>query len=206
MGKNTMAPMNAMIMDSDGSIHSLVKLLKDIGLSTSMTIEFQKSSTHIQWRYVGAKEWNDLVALADITGPKGDSGEQGPKGDPGQNGTPGPKGDIGPKGADGATWLFGTSIPSEQGKIGDFYLKTDSFDIYKKDSSGWQNTGNIKGPKGDTGETGPKGDPGEQGPQGNPGTPGTPGIQGPPGTDGFGTKEQYDDIIRRLEALEAPPA
>ena len=183
-----MAPMNAMIMDSDGSVHSLVKLLKDIGSSTSMTIEFQKSPTHIQWRYVGTEEWNDLVALTDITGPKGDSGEQGPKGDPGQNGTPGAKGEPGQKGADGATWLFGTAVPSEQGKVGDFYLKTDSFDVYKKDSSGWQKTGNIKGPKGDTGAKG------------------EPGQKGADGKNGFGTEEQYNDIIRRLEALEAPPA
>lgn len=126
MGNNTMAPMNAMIMDSDGSIHSLVKLLKGLAPGVNLEIEFQKTGTHIQWRYVGTEEWKDFVALED-----------------------------------------------------------------------------IKGPKGDTGNTGPKGDPGEQGPQGD---PGTPGIQGPPGKDGFGTKEQYDDIIRRLEALEAPPA
>lgn len=40
----------------------------------------------------------------------------------------------------------------------------------------------LKGAKGDKGETGAK------------------------GADGFGTEEQYNDIIRRLEALEAPNA
>lgn len=127
--KNAVTPVSGMIMDSDGSIHSLVKLLKNIGSSTNLTIEFQKTETHIQWRYVGTEEWNDFVALADITG------SQGIKGDPG------------PQGA--------------------------------------------KGEKGDPGEKGEKGDPGEMGPSGN---------------DGFGTKEQYDDIIRRLEALESPAA
>lgn len=48
------------------------------------------------------------------------------------------------------------------------------------------------------GVQGPKGDPG------TPGTDGTDGAQGPPGADGFGTEAQYNDIITRLEALEAP--
>lgn len=133
--KNAVTPVSGVIMDSDGSVHSLVKLLKDIGSSTSMTIEFQKSSTHIQWRYVGTEEWNDLVALADITGPKG------PKGD---------KGDTGAAGANG-----------------------------------------TQGPKGEKGDKGDKGD---------------PGATGPAGKNGFGTEEQYNDIIRRLEALESPAA
>lgn len=129
LGKNTMTPMNAMIMDSDGSIHSLVKLLKGLAPGVNLEIEFQKTGTHIQWRYVGTEEWKDFVALAD-----------------------------------------------------------------------------IKGPKGDTGAKGQKGDPGEIGPQGATGPAGATGPQGPAGKNGFGTKEQYDDIIRRLEALEAPPA
>ena len=48
---------------------------------------------------------------------------------------------------------------------------------------------------------------GVQGPKGDPGTPGTngkDGAQGPQGADGFGTEAQYNDIIARLEALEAP--
>lgn len=35
---------------------------------------------------------------------------------------------------------------------------------------------------------------------------GDPGKQGNPGKNGFGTEEQYQDIISRLEALEEPPA
>ena len=49
-------------------------------------IELQKSSTAIQWRYVGDESWTDLVQLSEITGPAGPQGEQGPKG---------PKGDPG---------------------------------------------------------------------------------------------------------------
>ena len=48
--------------------------------------------------------------------------------------------------------------------------------------------GNIRGPKGDTGEPGPKGDPGDpggpQGPKGDPGEPGPKGDQGDPGPQG----------------------
>lgn len=40
----------------------------------------------------------------------------------------------------------------------------------------------LKGAKGDTGKT---------------------GAAGAPGANGFGTEEQYNDIIRRLEALES---
>ncbi len=43
-------------------------------------VELQKSTTHIQWRYVGDAEWINLIALADITGAKGDTGLQGENG------------------------------------------------------------------------------------------------------------------------------
>lgn len=68
----------------------------------------------------------------------------------------------------------------------------------------------AKGDKGDPGATGAKGDKGDKGDQGEPGTPGTAGAKGATGAagadgaDGFGTEVQYNDIIARLEALEAP--
>lgn len=58
------------------------------------------------------------------------------------------------------------------------------------------------GPKGDTGAVGAKGDTGAQGPQGLKGDTGAQGPQGIQGPPGFGTQEQYDDIIARLTALE----
>ena len=69
-----------------------------------------------------------------------------------------------------------------------------------------------KGAKGDKGEpgadgaagaTGAKGDKGDKGDAGAPGADGKDGAQGPAGADGFGTEAQYNDIIARLEALEA---
>ena len=53
------------------------------------------------------------------------------------------------------------------------------------------------GKQGPQGEPGPKGDTGAKGPKGD------TGAQGPAGADGFGTEAQYNDIIARLEALEA---
>lgn len=63
-------------------------------------IELQKSSTAIQWRYVGDESWTDLVQLSEITGPAGPQGEQGPKGETGSQGQTGPRG---PKGDPGTT-------------------------------------------------------------------------------------------------------
>ena len=54
-----------------------------------------------------------------------------------------------------------------------------------------------EGPQGPRGEAGAKGDTGAKGAKGD------TGAQGPAGADGFGTEAQYNDIIARLEALEA---
>ena len=43
------------------------------------SIEVQRAATHIQWRYEG-DEWQDLVAIADITGPAGQKGADGTDG------------------------------------------------------------------------------------------------------------------------------
>lgn len=59
-------------------------------------VEFQRTATHIQWRYIGSSTWINLVPLVDLKGDKGD------KGDPGDPGTPGTNGTNGRDGADGA--------------------------------------------------------------------------------------------------------
>lgn len=58
----------------------------------------------------------------------------------------------------------------------------------------------LKGAKGDQGIQGIQG---IQGVAGAKGEKGDRGATGAKGADGFGTEEQYNDIIRRLEALEA---
>ena len=44
---------------------------------------------------------------------------------------------------------------------------------------------------------------GDQGEPGTPGTAGAKGDKGDTGDPGFGTEVQYDDLVSRIEALEA---
>ena len=76
-------------------------------------IELQKSATTIQWRYVGDDTWNDLVALAEITGARGEQGIPGPKGEPGATGAQGIQGPVGPAGPQGEPGIQG-----EKGEAG----------------------------------------------------------------------------------------
>ncbi|MDU4147933.1 MAG: hypothetical protein E7H86_08995 [Bifidobacterium breve] len=92
--------------------------------------------------FADGETFEQKLAAGELTGPKG------PQGDPGQTGQPG---------ADGATWLFGSSAPSSQGKTGDFYLNTSNFDIYSKATGSWVKTGNIKGATGERGTNGATG-------------------------------------------------
>jgi len=43
-------------------------------------VELQNSGSFIQWRYVGAGSWNNLVSISAITGPAGATGATGPAG------------------------------------------------------------------------------------------------------------------------------
>lgn len=59
------------------------------------------------------------------------------------------------------------------------------------------------GPQGPEGPKGDKGDPGEQGPPGEKGAKGDKGDPGADGEDGFPTEAQWNDLVARVEALEA---
>ncbi len=65
-------------------------------------VEFQRTATHIQWRYIGSSTWINLVPLVDLKGDKGDKGDPGDPGTPGTNGTNGQDGADGRDGVDGA--------------------------------------------------------------------------------------------------------
>ena len=69
------------------------------------------------------------------------------------SGCSGEKGDKGENGLDGSKWYYGTETPTVSiGQIGDFYLETDSGDIWSfVDANGWQLISNIKGSQGETG-------------------------------------------------------
>lgn len=103
-------------------------------------VEFQTNGTHIQWRYQGETTWKNLVALDSL------------KGADGQNGADGQDGVAGQDGADGATWLFGATAPdNSNGNNGDFYLNTQTYDVYNKQDGTWSVIGNIKGEDGKDG-------------------------------------------------------
>lgn len=64
-----------------------------------------------------------------------------------------------------------------------------------------------KGAKGDKGEPGAAGKDGTDGAKGDKGDPGAAGAKGDPGAagkDGFPTEAQWNDLVARVEALEAP--
>ena len=92
-------------------------------------------------------------------------------------------------------WRYGTTVPaSALGTTGDFYLNTQTGDVYyKTNSTTWTLTGNIKGAQGNagaTGATGPAGatgatgPAGPQGPAGPTGATGATGLTGPAGATG----------------------
>ena len=112
----------------------------------------------------------NLGSVVGPQGPKGATGAQGP---------------AGAKGADGATWLFWTAAPTtSQGKDGDHFLHTGTYDIYHRASGTWTKDGNIKGAKGDTGATGVQGPKGDTGAKGATGATGPQGATGPKGAAG----------------------
>lgn len=61
----------------------------------------------------------------------------------------GDDGDAGADGTDGATILSDAVDPTTEGKDGDFYLNTTSWDVFKKISGEWSLQGNIKGASGE---------------------------------------------------------
>lgn len=136
------------------------------------------------------------------TGATGEKGEQGPKGDTGDTGATGDTGPAGAKGDTGATGI-GTTIKGSYntypeliaahptGNAGDSYLVNGSLYVWLNNA--WENVGNIKGEKGDTGDTGSqgvKGDTGDSGAKGDTGATGPKGDTGATGATGQGSDEE----------------
>jgi hypothetical protein len=93
------------------------------------------------------------------------SSANGSEGPPGPEGPPGT---AGVDGVDGSTWRHGAGAPNNAlGIDGDYYLDTNSGDVYSKSAGAYSLAGNIKGP---TGAEGPEGPPGADG-QGSGGLP-----------------------------------
>ncbi len=133
------------------------------------------------------------------TGATGEKGEQGPKGDTGDTGATGDTGPAGAKGDTGATGI-GTTIKGSYntyqeliaahptGNYGDSYLVNGSLYVWLNNA--WENVGNIKGEKGDTGDTGSQGVKGDTGDSGVKGDTGATGPKGDTGATGQGSDEE----------------
>lgn len=108
--------------------------------------EFTVADDAIQWKLDKSTEWNPLVGLDKITGPKGEQGIQGEKGEVGPKGEKGDTGETGTTGPRGITGPAGDTGPA--GVTGE---------------RGPQGVQGIAGPSGAKGDTGPAG---AQGPAG----------------------------------------
>ena len=133
------------------------------------------------------------------TGATGEKGDEGPKGDTGDTGATGDTGPAGAKGDTGATGI-GTTIKGSYntyqelvnahptGNDGDSYLVNGSLYVWLNNA--WENVGNIKGEKGDTGDTGSQGVKGDTGDSGVKGDTGATGPKGDTGATGQGSDEE----------------
>lgn len=161
------------------------------------SIEVQRAETHIQWRYEG-DEWQNLVAIADITGPTGQKGADGANGKTpefrvsentlqwryvgdeiwlnlydlsvlkGLDGKDGADGKDGINGKDGADGKDGTN--GQNGSDG-----ADGNTPFIGENGNWWIGETDTGVKaaGTVGEKGDKGDPGEKGDKGDAGQNGS---------------------------------
>ena len=175
------------------------------------SIEVQRATEYIQWRYEG-DEWQNLVAIADITGPAGQKGADGANGK-----TPEFRvsentlqwryvGDEiwlnlydlsvlkGLDGRDGADGKDGTNgINGQDGRNGadgntPFIGENGNWWIGDIDTgvkaAGIDGTDGVDGTDGGKGDKGDKGDPGEQGDTGEMGEKGDKGDKGDKGQNG----------------------
>ena len=160
------------------------------GSGGSGSIDLRTADGYIQYSNDGGETWENLIALADLKGEKGDTGapgpqgETGPQGPQGETGPAGPQGKTGPAGQDGAPGKDGS--PGKDGADGapgqDGFSPSASVaetatgaTITITDKTG-TTTAEIK--------NGKDGAPGKAGTNGKDGAPGTPGTNGTDGKDG----------------------
>ena len=164
------------------------------------SIEVQRAETHIQWRYEG-DEWQDLVAIADITGPTGQKGADGANGKTPEfrvsentlqwryvgdeiwlnlydlsvlKGLDGKDGINGKDGADGKDGTNGQNGSDGVDGNTPFIGENGNWWIGETDTS--VKAAGIDGTDGVDGDKGDKGDPGEKGDKGDKGDPGQNGA------------------------------
>lgn len=110
------------------------------------SIDLRTADGYIQYSNDGGATWENLIALADLKGEKGDTGATGPQGKPGERG---PQGNTGPQGPQGETGPQGPTGPA-----------------------GPEGPKGATGPAGPEGAPGKDGSPGKDGANGAPGQDG----------------------------------
>ena len=105
---------------------------------------------------------------------------EGPIGPQGEPGTQGPVGPVGATGDGGSVMLAGTGEPSTNfGSAGDFYIDLSSGNLYgPKTESGWGAPLSLSGPPGQDGQDGEDGNDGKDGADGQDGQDGQDGADG----------------------------
>lgn len=185
------------------------------------SIDLRTADGYIQYSNDGGETWENLIALADLKGEKGDTGATGPQGVPGERGPQGetgpqgpqgktgpagPQGKTGPAGQDGAPGKDGS--PGKDGTDGapgqDGYSPSASVaetatgaTITITDKTG-MTTAEIK--------NGKDGAPGKDGTNGAPGTPGTNGTDGKDGTTFTPSVSAAGDLSWTNDGGKANPA
>lgn len=204
---NTNPVMSAAVWELIGNLSDLTTTAKEnlvaaineaakTGSGGAGSIDLRTADGYIQYSNDGGETWENLIALADLKGEKGDTGDTGPQGVPGEQGPQGetgpqgPQGKTGPAGQDGAPGKDGS--PGKDGANGapgqDGFSPSASVaetatgaTIAITDKTG-TTTAEIK--NGKDGAPGKDGTNGKDGAPGADGAPGTPGANGTDGKDG----------------------
>lgn len=185
------------------------------------SIDLRTADGYIQYSNDGGATWENLIALADLKGEKGDTGAPGPQGVPGEQGPQGetgpagPQGKTGPAGQDGAPGKDGS--PGKDGADGapgqDGFSPSASVaetatgaTITITDKTG-TTTAEIKnGKDGAPGKDGTNGKDGAPGADGAPGTPGKDGTDGKDGTTFTPSVSAAGDLSWTNDGGKANPA
>ena len=177
-------PVWAQLQEIIGDLNNLTTTAKDnlvaaineaakTGSGGAGSIDLRTADGYIQYSNDGGETWENLIALAELKGGKGDTGATGPQGAPGKDGSPGKDGADGAPGQDG----FSPSASVAETGTGAKITITDKTGTTTAEIKNGKD--GAPGEKGDTGATGPQGAPGKDG------SPGKDGADGAPGQDGF---------------------
>ena len=226
---NTNPVMSAAVWGLIGNLSDLTTTAKEnlvaaineaakTGSGGAGSIDLRTADGYIQYSNDGGETWENLIALAELKGEKGEQGEKGDTGAPGPQGVPGeqgPQGETGPAGPQGKTGPAGTDgAPGKDGSPGkDGADGAPGQDGYSPSASVAETaTGATITITDKTGTTtaeiknGKDGAPGKDGTDGAPGTPGTNGTDGKDGTTFTPSVSAAGDLSWTNDGGKANPA